>query len=340
MARRLLALLFAVVVLGVAFQLRSGRDETDPPPRRGTTADPYEVFETREVALLCIEELRPVCDDRLDSLGIEVRYEPSWVTVDRLRDGGALEADAWLTVAPFASAEAAGPGPGLGPASRPLARTTVALVGPTAVIEELDASCPDGATRFACAVLAGPVALRDPSVSGLGTLALEAVGRELLAAGTEPPVLDAGARERLQALVGGARRSPSPFDDIARLGGRTVALTVEADVATAITSRYDESYEVAEAFGARFALRYPLDVRAVEVVVAGAPGFRRVDDLDGVLRSETVAYSFQDAGFEVDGFGGGIVDSDDPPFVGRPPVRTDLRWTPSLLGELRELGLP
>jgi hypothetical protein len=338
-ARRLLALVFAVVVLGVAFQLRSGREEaTDPPPRRGTSTDPYEVFDTREVALLCVEELRPVCDDRLDSLGIEVRYEPAWTTVDRLRDGGSLEADAWLTVAPFASAEAAGPA--LGASSRPLARTTIALVGPTAVVEELEAACPDGATRFACAALGGPVALRDPAVSGLGALALEAVGRELLAAGTEPPVLDPAARERLQALIGTARRSPSPFDDIARLGGRTVALTVEADVATAITSRYDEGYEAAEAFGARFAVRYPLDVRAVEVVVAGAPGFRRIDDLDAVLRSETVAYSFQDAGFEVDGLGGGIVESDDPPFVGRPPVRTDLPWTPSLLRELRGLGRP
>src|SRR3712207_269475 len=144
MLRRLLAVGFALLVLFVAFQIRASNEQPgeDGGTARPGVVDPYDVFDDGDVRLLCIDELRAVCEDALPLLEIDVDGEPAWTTVDRLRDGGDLGADAWLTVRPLDQEVRAGGG--AAPQSTPvLGRSPILLAASPAAMGVADAACTD-----------------------------------------------------------------------------------------------------------------------------------------------------------------------------------------------------
>lgn len=345
MLRRMAALAFAGLVLAVAFSIRASRDErADGAGSGGAGAgavlggppaeNPYEVFEEGSVSLLCAEELGELCAD-LSSMNLGVRAEPAWVTVGRLRDGGSLGTDAWLTVRPFdepvtRSTPAAAV---LGARTGVLARSPVVLSGPAGAMAQLRAECPDAVTRFACATAPGraaSVAVHDPVHSALGALALTALAHELGVDGDATAIDDPAVTAHLATVLAEARRTQAPLQDAERIGGRVVALTVEA----ALLARLDAvDYDDRERVAGGFAVDYPIDVRAVEVVAVADPGFRRFGDLDRVLRSRGAAFSFERSGYlpaERDPY---VLDLGV--FAGRPAVRTDLEWSQALVEAVR-----
>ena len=342
MLRRLAALVFAVVVIAVGLSLRDGRDGGGGPgggrPGGGDRAqpgdDPYEVFEDEHVDVLCVEELRTFCADRLDLLNLRARFEPAWVTVQRLQRGAALGADVWLTFRPLDDlARPPGVPPVLGPSTPVLARSAVVVAGPTAAVTALDAACPDRAKLLACvATTRGEkLALRDPSTSGAGTLAFASVAFELGVPPEARSVEDPAVATQLTALARTARRTPTPYADVMRVDGDLVALTLESEVRAALEEvDFDERRTFAAA-----AVRYPIDVRAAELVAVPAVGFRRARDLDFVLRSDPVVFSLGDSGFEIEGET--FRTSGVALFAGRPDTRLDLPYDAALLQSLREV---
>lgn len=332
--RRLLAIVFAVFVLLVGLGIRVADDDdgdgatSEDDVAAGDGADPYSVFDDEdEVSLLCIEELRLLCESDLSSFDVDVTVEPAWTTTARLADGGDLGADAWLTVRPFDQALAVGGAPQV------LARSPIALVGPPATVSALDAACPDVATKIGCAVATSgeQLALRDPGSSAFGALALAVAAFEL---GTEADAvaLDDAVAAQLEDALDVARATQSPFDDVARIAGDLMALTAEAELVVAV-DRLD--YEVQESYDDA-AVRYPLDVRALEIVAVPAPGFARFDDLQRVLSSQDAAYSFDGEGFFTEGGYVAYAIEYSPVFDLRPVVRTDL--PPPTLELLRDIA--
>jgi hypothetical protein len=341
MLRRMAALAFAGLVLAIAFSIRASREDgravgSEP----GGPADvvggppaenPYEVFEEGSVSLLCAEELGELCGD-LSSMNLGVRAEPAWVTAARLRDGGELGADAWLTIRPFDEVVTAA-ALRLGARTGVLARTPVVLTGTAAAMAQLRAECPDVSSRFACATAperVSSVALHDPHTSALGALTLTTVVHELGIDDTATAIDDPAVAAQLATVLDGARRTQSPLQDAERIGGRMVALTVEAELLARLdVAEYDDRERVAGGFG----VDYPIDVRAVEVVAAAHPDFRRFGDLDRVLRSRGVGYAFERSGYlpaERDSY---VLDLEA--FAERPVVRTDLRFSTELLEAVR-----
>ena len=341
MLRRMAALAFAGLVLAVAFSIRASRDEGGSGgsgPGAGDilggapAENPYEVFDEGSVSLLCAEELGELCAD-LSSMNLGVRAEPAWVTAARLRDGGGLGSDAWLTVRPFDDLVTDSAPAALGARTGVLARSPIVLTGPAAAMAQLRAECPDAISRFACATAperVSSVALHDPRTSALGALALTALVHELGVDEAATAIDDPAVAAQLATTVAGARRTQSPFQDSERIGGRMVALTVEAELLARLdTVDYDDRDGVA----AGFAVDYPIDVRAVEVLAAADPAFRRFGDLDRVLRSRGAGYAFERSGFlpaERDSY---VLELEV--FAGRPAVRTDLRWSPELVQAVR-----
>lgn len=327
--------MFAVFVLLVGLGIRVGNDddedehaETGEDEVAGNGSDPYAVFDDKDdVSLLCIEELRVLCESDLAAFDVDVTVEPGWTTTARLADGGELGADAWLTVRPFDQAVAGAGVPQV------LARSPIALVGPPATVSALDAACPDVAAKIGCAVATRgeQLALQDPSESAFGALAAAVAAFELGVA-TDAVTLDERVATQLADALDLARITQSPFDDVARVDGDLMALTAEADLVVAVNrleyedqERYDDS-----------AVRYPLDVRALEIVAVPAPGFARFDDLHRVLSSTDAAYSFDRMGFFTDGGYVAYAIEYSPVFDLRPQVRTDL--PPPTLGLLRDIA--
>lgn len=339
MLRRMAALAFAGLVLAVAFSIRASRDEggsagSGPGDVLGgaPAENPYEVFEEGSVSLLCAEELGELCAD-LSSMNLGVRAEPAWVTAARLRDGGGLGADAWLTVRPFDDLVTGSAPTALGARTGVLARSPIVLTGPAPALAQLRADCPDAVSRFACATAperVSSVALHDPRTSALGALALTALVHELGVDEAATGIDDPAVAAQLATTVAGARRTQSPFQDAERIGGRMVALTVEAELLARLdTVEFDDRDGVAAGLG----VDYPIDVRAVEVLAAAHPDFRRFGDLDRVLRSRGAGYAFERSGYlpaERDSY---VLDLEV--FAGRPAVRTDLRWSPELVQTVR-----
>lgn len=337
MLRRMAALAFAGLVLAIAFSIRASRDDDGSGASVAGGGDvlggppaenPYEVFEEGSVSLLCAEELGELCGE-LSSLNLGVRAEPAWVTVSRLRDGGGLGADAWLTARPFDDLVAGSAPAALGARTGVLARSPIVLTGPASAMAQLRVDCPDAISRFACATAperVASLALRDPGTSAVGALALTALVLELGVDEAATAIDDPAIAAQLATTLAGARRTQSPFQDAERIGGRMVALTVEAELLARLDAAdYDDRERVASGFG----VDYPIDVRALEVVAAAHPDFRRFGDLDRVLRSRGVGYALERSGYlpaERDSY---VLDLEV--FANRPAVRTDLRWSPGLV---------
>jgi hypothetical protein len=95
--RRVVALVGALIMVGSALLLRSalGDDDGGGDSGSGDGDD--------RIALLCAEELADVCQTLEDDGLADVQVEAVGTTVDRLSEETAeLEADAWLTLDPFA----------------------------------------------------------------------------------------------------------------------------------------------------------------------------------------------------------------------------------------------
>lgn len=328
MLRRIGAVIFAVFVLLFAIGIRENRSVD----RDGSSSDPdsaYDVFDDDSVRVVCAEELREICLSDLTIFGFQVSVEPVWTTAARLADGGRLGANAWLTFRPFDTLLLDPPTP----PPQVAAFSPLVLTGPRSAIAALDAACPEDATRFACAAQRPTsLVLNDPGSSAIGAMALAVLAHSSGVAADATTVADPTLRTSLRALKSSARRSLSPALDAKRLGGEQVALTIEAEVVSVVE---DIDFEDRETFD-EIGVRYPIDVRAVEVVLVGAPGYLRAADLAAVSTSREFGYSFSKLGYE----------TPDRPFFldyvsifqNRPPVRTDLSFDLALLQELRGLG--
>jgi hypothetical protein len=80
-------------------------------------------------------------------------------------------------------------------------------------------------------------------------------------------------------------------------------------------------------------VRYPLDVRPVEIVAVPATTFSRPRDLEALLRTSAAGYAFDRHGWVVEGRDAWFLHG--PPFEARPAVRTDLPWPPALVRAVR-----
>ena len=331
MARRIAAVVFAVAAIAVGIVIRNTEERG---PRRSVPdkVDPYEIFDDDQVSILCAPELAVLCE-RLSQMVTKTRVEPTWTTVDRLADGGALGADAWLTFRPLDEMAAARPGAtSLGPAS-PVGRSPIVMAGPPAAVATVRAACPDARVLLSCAggVAAIQLMLRDPATSAVGALALAVLAEELKVAGPEQPA-DAGTAS-LVAVLDRSRSTPIPYQDVARLQGNALALTLEADVGAWVN---DLPYEQQRDFD-QAAILYPFEARGVEVVVVPARSFTRANDLVRVLGSSSLLLALEGNGFEV---------PTRPPYLfpkrvyaGRPTIRYDLPPPPpARLRQLRALS--
>ncbi|MBW3643797.1 MAG: hypothetical protein KY447_12880 [Actinobacteria bacterium] len=341
MKARALAVLFGMLVIAIALGIRGDRREPEGQEGRSPNAarkGPFRFSDEAEnrARLLCIEELRAVCDDTFVLMGFAVDVEPAWTTADRVAGGGSLGADVWLTVRPFDQlAQPSAPPPAFGSPTPVLARSPLALAGPTAAVASLDVACPEPSTRLGCATSAGrarQVALRDARSSAFATLALATVAHDLGTPGDAEAVTDPAVVEHLRTLARTSRRSQAPFEDVMRIGGQTVALTVEAEVLDVIN---DLSYDSQERYE-QAALRYPIDVRSVEVVAVSPASLPGAATAHAALQSSEAAAGFRRGGFATDGRAPFAVQL-APPFKGRPVVRTDLPANPALLRDIHRV---
>jgi hypothetical protein len=131
-----------IAVVAAAFGLRAARGDDAKPPDEVVTK-----------VLLCATEMADVCADLGDAT-VEVRVEEPGITLARLRAGGGLDADAWLTPRPWSElaqlgAKAAGRADPFDNISETLARTPLVFIirsDRRAVLEE---SC-GGVIDWAC----------------------------------------------------------------------------------------------------------------------------------------------------------------------------------------------
>jgi hypothetical protein len=95
--RRVVAVLGAVLMVGVALLIRGGIDGDDSSGGGGSDGGDG----GDEVTLLCVDELEDVCDALVDAGAIDdFTSEAAGDTVDRLTEDD-LGADGWLTLEPF-----------------------------------------------------------------------------------------------------------------------------------------------------------------------------------------------------------------------------------------------
>jgi hypothetical protein len=331
------AVLFAVAAISFAVAIRHGREaDADRTHRRSAAESAYGTFDRGSVEAICIDELRSVCEDDLSLFGFDVRVEPAWATVDRVVKTGRLGADVWLTVRPF-DAMASQPGrPAIGQATPVLGRTPIAVVGPPAATAGFDRACPDAATVLRCAATTylPHIALRDPSRSAYGALALASVAYELGVPERATSIDDPAVLGQLRGLVHGGRTTQTPFDDVLRLRSDSLALTTESDLLADIIERKPDDQERYDSA----AIRYPLDVRTAEVVAVPSATFSRAAELRAVLTSQDFGWQLEHAGYIVEGRTAYVLDL-APPLKSRPPMRTDLPPPDAgLLRALRAVG--
>lgn len=337
MIRRLAATAFAIAVIVGALVVRQDRGTGTPSATPGDV-DAYTVFDDVPVTLLCADELAAMCE-ALTLVVSDVVVEPAWETADRLAGGGELRADAWLTFRPWEELAKPTDPPSasvLGPASS-IARSPVVLAGPTLVMAAVQERCPDPLTLLACATTGEQqVMARDPRRSALGALALAALDSELRAAPAAPPVDEEQIRGQLRSLLGRARQTPVPYEDVMRSGGNAVALTLEADVTAALDElEFEEQRDYDQAL-----VLYPFETRTAEVVMVPATTFDRAGDLALALRSRTGAYLLGRSGFDIVGREPRFLSAEKV-FASRPTIRTDLAPPPAArLAALRSLGTP
>ena len=333
MARRVVAALAAValIVAGIAI-----RNQKENEPRRNLPAakvNPYEVFDkTDNVSVVCAVELAAVCE-RLASYVRTTTVEPTWATVDRLAGGGVLGADAWLTFRPLEEM-AAPPAPAqstLAPATL-VGRSPVVLAGPPAAVAAVKAACPDPRVLLSCAgsVAGVQLMLRDPASSAVGGIALSVPAEELGVA-APAPALDKGAAS-LAGLLARSRLTPVPYEDVSRLQGGAVALTLEADVNLFLRRLPFEEQQNYD----RVALLYPFEARAAEVVAVPARAFPRAADLVSLITSTTVGSVLERSGYEAPGTTPSLFPR--KLYAERPTIRGDLPPpSPARLRQLRDL---
>jgi Bacterial extracellular solute-binding protein len=122
-----------VLAVVAAFGVRALR--SDPPPPEAPAPK----------VVVCAVEMSDVCADLADA-AVEVRVESPGDTAARLRDGGALDADAWLAPRPWIdrvvadAADAGRPNP-LGEASATLARSQLVMIIRSDRRDVLEAAC-------------------------------------------------------------------------------------------------------------------------------------------------------------------------------------------------------
>jgi hypothetical protein len=110
-----------VALVASAFALRAARGDEAAPPDEVVAKE-----------VLCATELADVCADVADAT-VEVRLEDPGTTLDRLRAGGKLDADAWLAPRPWTElaqlgAQAAGRPDPFANVSDTLARTPLVVI--------------------------------------------------------------------------------------------------------------------------------------------------------------------------------------------------------------------
>ena len=108
------------------------------------------------------------------------------------------------------------------------------------------------------------------------------------------PAKAGAAASSLAGLVSRSRLAPIPFEDVSRLQGSAVALTLEADVNASLANLDNEQQRDYD----RLALAYPFEARGAEVVVVPDRSCRRAGDLVALLGSPSMG-AVERVGFEV-----------------------------------------
>jgi hypothetical protein len=307
-ARRLAAVVAGALLLGGAIYLRDGDDGgggdglTDHQRERAAEVAELQAADAEELrriaeqgsgydlafepgyeevpTLVCSDDLGEVCRD-LAGLGFDVSAAPPWTTADRARDGG-VPGDVW--VGPQALLEGS-PDDTLEPEPSALAESRVAAVtrrgsGPA---EE----CEGSGTPLSCLVEeADHVTVPDPTVSAAGSAVLVALANE---AGGGPDGLAAA-----MALLSDAQVTASPIAELIDVGvpRGEVALGTDAPAVGLVEDSYGEEDELPPIL-----VRWSRTSDSVPVGFAVDPQHPQADRIRALLRSSTVAYDLQRAGF-------------------------------------------
>jgi hypothetical protein len=144
-ARRLIAFVVAVGLVGISLVVRSTIIDDDTGGVSATNDGPYD--------LTCVDELAEVCAGIAEASGGRVRVivEAAGTTAQRLADAKSIDAaatDGWLTLAPWPEIVAerrrfANEAPVLGPTSGAIARSALVLAGLRERLAVLRAACDD-----------------------------------------------------------------------------------------------------------------------------------------------------------------------------------------------------
>lgn len=283
--RRLVALLAALTMIGVAVWLRTQFIDSD-----GTGADPT------VLRLRCGTDLENVCRHLGEQdPSIEVSIADEGATADALAEqGAAADFDAWLVVGPWAAIvaddrhQAGLDEPVLGDPSGVLARSPVTLVGPKDRMDALATHC-GGTVNWTClgdasgqpwSALGGQQAwgvlkagLAAPS-SGSGLVALDqAVASE--AGRTDWGTADLDDMSAwFTALVADAHVDPDPLTVLLTRPG-TVSVVAPLEQRSVPTLR-------SHAQGSPYSLLYPEPMVTADVTLVPAAGREAADVLDRV----------------------------------------------------------
>ena len=318
--RRFLALLAAVGLVAAAVLVRTAIDGGTP----GGGSGGGDGDDT--TTLRCGPDLQRVCealaDDREGSGDLEVRIESEGETAGRLAAEGSvgLQADAWLTVGPWAAvaaddrAAAGAPPLELGGTSPPLARSPVVIVAAADRADALAGACPTGVTWACVGPLTGRPwtdaggqatwgALRPgiaPPATG-GGLAVwsQAVSSETVSVGLpadwarndlDDPVVSAW----FDQLASQARRAgPGVADPLARF---LVAPATFGVVGALESAAGPAAARAAGRSDTR--LIYPEPVVSAEVTLT-APAGSTVDEVLDLIGSDRLSRALADAGWRV-----------------------------------------
>jgi hypothetical protein len=308
LGRRLAAVVVGALLLGGAIYLRSGdEDGGDDGPTRNERERAAEVADLRAAGpeelrrraeqgsgydlafqpgfeevptLVCSADLGEVCR-ALTDLGFDVGTAPPWTTADRARDGG-TGVDVW--VGPRALVEGS-PDAALEVDAADLAESRVAAVtrrGPGPAEE-----CAGSGTPLTCLVEeADRVTVPDPTVSAAGSAVLAALANE---AGGGPDALATAT-----ALLADAQVTASPVAELIDVDvpRGEVALGTDAPAVALVEASYGEEDALPPLL-----VRWSRTSDSVPVGFAVDPEHPQADRIRALLRSSTVAYDLQRAGF-------------------------------------------
>lgn len=313
----MLALIAAAAMIAGAVVVR-GKLETGSLSSPGAAKDP--------ATLICIPELKPVCDELKDDR-VTVVVEHAGATVDRLAGNETVDADAWLTLAPWPDIardlrqrEARGSLPTGG--SESIARSPLVMVVSQERGARLDAACGTGTTWRCIGGFSGVVwrdlegqqawgrlrpGIDDPAENATGLLVLGHAASDFFrttsfsTADMDKPGFQNWLMQLSEGM--GKRRTPTSLRDQITYGSGAfdVVGTTEAEAVPGA--------ERATPPGGRLEVRYADPPAVADVVLAP------LRDGDG---SERLAELFQDdgrsalarAGWRVEGLDGEEVPSE------------------------------